>query len=160
MSQNQGFDLGGLLGSLLGGNKSAAAPAAGGSSGGLGGLGSIAKFMPILMALLASGGLQKIIGQLTSGGLGKQASSWVDPSAANMPVTGDQLTEALGPETVANFAAQAGMSQEDAAKALADALPTVVNAMTPQGEVPQHVDAPDASTMQAQINKLLGGAAQ
>jgi uncharacterized protein YidB (DUF937 family) len=157
MSQNQGFDIGGLLGSLLGGNKAAAAPGQGG--GAAGGLSSLAKFMPMIMALLASGGLTKIIGQLTSGGLGKQAASWVDPSAANEPITADQLTQALGPETVANFASQAGMSQEDAAQQLAQTLPGVVNAMTPDGQVPQNVQTPDVSTMQAQINKLLGESA-
>jgi uncharacterized protein YidB (DUF937 family) len=161
MSQNQGFDLGGLLNSVLGGNKSAAAPGA--SGGGLGGLlssGMITKMMPVLMGLLAGGGLSKLIGQLNGGGLGQQAKSWVSADQPNQPVTPDQLTQALGPETMQQFAAQTGMSQDEAAKAMSEALPQFVNAMTPQGEVPQNVQLPDMSNMQAQVNRLLGGGGQ
>ncbi len=172
MSQNQGFDLGSLLGGLLGGNKNAAAPgapaAAGGSGGGglsgmLGGLlsgGMLSKLMPMLTALVAGGGLQKLMGQLQGGGLGQQAKSWVSADQPNQPITGEQLTQALGPDTISQFATTTGMSQEAAAKAMAEALPGMVNAMTPQGEVPEHVETPDASTMQAHINSLLGSAQQ
>jgi uncharacterized protein YidB (DUF937 family) len=157
MSQNQGFDLGGLLKQVLGGGSQAAAPGSGGSgAAGLLSGGAVGKLMPMLMGMVAGGGLSKLMGQLHGGGLGDQAKSWVSADQPNAPVTGDQLTQALGPETVQHFAAQTGMSQDEAAKAMADVLPQVVNAATPQGQVPENMPMPDLSNMQSHINKLIG----
>jgi uncharacterized protein YidB (DUF937 family) len=105
-----------------------------------------------ITGLLVGGGLQKIMGQLQQGGLGGQAKSWVSTDAANQPVSPEQITQALGPETVNQVAADGGVSQEQAAQAVATALPSMVNAVTPDGEVPQHVDVPDTQTMHSQIN--------
>ena len=127
--------------------------------GGLLNSGMLSKLMPMLTGLVAGGGLQKLMGQLQGGGLGSQAKSWVSTDTPNQPITGEQLTGALGPDTISQFAASTGMSQDQAAQAMADALPGMVNAMTPQGEVPQHVDTPDPSTMQAQINTLFASTA-
>ena len=41
------------------------------------------------------GGLQGLIEQFTKSGLGEQAASWVS-QGANLPVSGEQLSQALG----------------------------------------------------------------
>ena len=82
------------------------------------------------------GGLQGLLGQLQSSGLADQVGSWVG-TGANKDVDAEQLRGALGDEKVANLAAKSGMSVEQLLPLLAAALPTVIDALTPDGNVPQ-----------------------
>ncbi|GAA2028216.1 hypothetical protein GCM10009839_29050 [Catenulispora yoronensis] len=144
-----GFDIGSLLNSVLGGSKQQGADgsqdgrsASGGGAGGLGGLVNadmLAKLGPMISSLMAGGGLSKLMGQLKGGGLGDQAKSWVSADRPNEPVTGEQLSEALGPDTISKFANTMGMTNEQAAQTMAQTLPGVVDAMTPDGKVPESV---------------------
>jgi uncharacterized protein YidB (DUF937 family) len=81
------------------------------------------------------GGLQGLVGQLTAGGLGDQVGSWVGVGP-NKDVNPQQLRGALGDETVSNLAAKSGMSVEQLLPLLAAALPAIVDALTPDGNVP------------------------
>ena len=109
-----------------------------GGAGGLN-LGSLAStLVPMLAgsgALSHLGGLSGIIGKLTSGGLGAQANSWVG-TGANEPVHPDQLEAALGTDTVAQVASQAGISHDQAKTGLASLLPQLINHATPGGSIP------------------------
>lgn len=145
-----GFDMGSLLNNLLGGAKKQAAdgsqPGQQGQpqSGAMGGMLSgdmLARLTPMLGSLLAGGGLAKLMSQLKGGGLGDQAKSWVATDQQNQPVSGEQLTRALGPDTISQFANTLGMSNDKAAQTMAQTLPGVVDAMTPDGQVPQNVPA-------------------
>lgn len=132
-----GNDLGSLLGSLLGGS--------GGQGGGSGGniLGSL---FGALMgggaggAQAAGGGgnnpLGGLMNMLTKSGLVDQAQSWVG-TGANQPVSADQIKAALPDETLQKVAQDAGVTPDAAAAELAQALPTAVDKLTPNGEVPQ-----------------------
>ena len=137
-----GFDLGSLLGGLLGNKQQSgdgSQPQQGGAAGGLGGLLNsdlLAKLTPLLGGLLAGGGLTKLMGQLKGAGLGDQAKSWVATDQANQPVTGDQLSQALGQDTISQFANTMGLTNEQAAQTMAQTLPQVVDAMTPEGRLP------------------------
>ena len=82
------------------------------------------------------GGLQGLVGQLQSSGLADQVGSWVGVGP-NKDVDAEQLRGALGDETVSNLAAKSGMSVEQLLPVLAAALPTVVDALTPDGNVPK-----------------------
>ena len=82
------------------------------------------------------GGLGGLVGQLQSSGLADQVGSWVG-TGTNQDVDADQLRGALGDDKVANLAAKSGMSVEQLLPLLAAALPTVVDALTPDGNVPQ-----------------------
>ncbi|MEV7562873.1 YidB family protein [Streptomyces sp. NPDC089795] len=130
-----GNDLGSLLGGLLGG------------SGGQGGSGG-ARGGDILGALLGalmggSGGSQAggsnplggLMDMLTRSGLADQAQSWIG-TGDNRSVSGAQIAEALPDEALRKAAAQAGVSPEEAADQIAQALPTAVDKLSPQGQLP------------------------
>jgi uncharacterized protein YidB (DUF937 family) len=51
-------------------------------------------------------------------------------------VAPDQLARALGPDMVDTLQQQTGMDRETRLSQLAQALPEVVHALTPQGRVP------------------------
>jgi uncharacterized protein YidB (DUF937 family) len=88
------------------------------------------------------GGLGGLVGALTQGGLGNVASSWVG-TGQNLPVSPDQITQALGGggggagNILAQLAQAAGMSHGDAASGLSQILPGLVDKLTPDGQVPQ-----------------------
>lgn len=81
------------------------------------------------------GGVQGIVSQLQSQGLGNTVKSWVG-TGANEPVTGDQLHAALGSDVIAQLAAKVGMKPEDLSAKLAQVLPGAIDKLTPNGTVP------------------------
>jgi uncharacterized protein YidB (DUF937 family) len=119
-------------------NAMGAAP--GGAAGGLGSLlssGMVQKLAPMIGGLLAGGGLSKLMEGLKGAGAGSQAKSWVSADQPNQPVSGEQITQALGPEQISQVANTLGMTNEQAAHTMATALPQVVDAMTPDGHLPE-----------------------
>lgn len=86
------------------------------------------------------GGLQGLIQQFTQAGLGQQAQSWVS-TGANMPISADDLARVFGGASgggagpLGQILSQLGMSQEQAMGGLADALPQVVDQLTPNGSI-------------------------
>ncbi|MFF3792567.1 YidB family protein [Streptomyces sp. NPDC001981] len=142
-----GNDLGGLLGSLLGG----------GSQGG--GSGNAGNILGALLGALggnasAGGGgggantLEGLIGMLTRSGLLDQAQSWVG-TGENKPVSGAQIAQALPEETLQKVAQDAGVSTEQAADDIARSLPAAVDKLTPAGEVPKGGSIEDLIRAQA-----------
>jgi uncharacterized protein YidB (DUF937 family) len=115
-----------MLGGLLGGR-------------GGGGGGTMGALMPVLAGLLASGGLSKIMGGLKANGLSAQADSWVG-TGANEPVSGKDIEQAAGKEEIQKVAQQLGISESQAADALAQALPEVVDKVSPEGKLPPEQD--------------------
>jgi uncharacterized protein YidB (DUF937 family) len=111
-----GIDLGSILKSLQGGSGDQLA-------GGL-------------QALLGkAGGLQGILGQLERSGLGDQVRSWIG-TGQNKQVSAQQIREALGEDDVAAVAEKSGVSKDEAASGLADALPQLVDKLSPDGRLP------------------------
>ena len=82
-----------------------------------------------------NGGLGGLVDKFRQAGLGDVIGSWVG-SGANRPVSGDQLTQVLGGDTMAELARQMGLNPDDAANQLSHILPGVVDTLTPQGHVP------------------------
>lgn len=83
------------------------------------------------------GGLQGLMGTLQNAGLGDALASWIG-TGQNMPVSGDQIQQALGDGGQLQQLAQAtGLSQGDAASHLSEMLPELIDKLTPNGEVPQ-----------------------
>ena len=83
----------------------------------------------------AGGGLGGLVSQFNKSGMGDVIGSWIS-SGQNMPVSGDQLSQVLGSDTIANIAKQLGVSQDDAAGQLSQILPQIVDQLTPQGQAP------------------------
>jgi len=85
------------------------------------------------------GGLSGLLNQFRSAGLGQQADSWVS-TGQNMPVSGDQVTTALGHGNVQSMSQRLGLPQGATAAALAALLPVVIDQLTPKGHVEQGGD--------------------
>ncbi|GAA3050814.1 hypothetical protein GCM10020000_34770 [Streptomyces olivoverticillatus] len=58
-------------------------------------------------------------------------------TGANQPLSGPEIAQAMPYQTLEHVAQQAGVTPEQAADQLAEALPEVVDKLTPTGEVPQ-----------------------
>lgn len=125
---------GGLLGSLMGGNNQQ--QGAGGSNMAA----MIPMLLPVLTGMLANngnqGGLGGLVEKFTQAGLGNAVQSWIG-SGDNEPVNGEQVTQALGGNVIGDVASKLGLDQGAAAGLLAQALPAVINQLTPQGQAPQ-----------------------
>ena len=110
-----------------------------GSGGGLGGLleglmGGSGQPTPQANAS-ASDGLGALLERFQQSGYGHIANSWIG-RGQNQPIAPDQLQEALGPETVSDFARQTGVSEDEALTQLSQGLPTLVDRLTPEGRIP------------------------
>ena len=80
-------------------------------------MGIVQKVAPALIGMLGGGGAAKLLKGFTESGLGGKADSWVG-TGGNEAVTSDQVTQALGADRVAQFAAQAGIPEDQAGEVL------------------------------------------
>jgi uncharacterized protein YidB (DUF937 family) len=107
----------------------------------------------ILSQLLArQGGLQGLLQQLQSAGLGDQVKSWVG-TGENKPVTGEQLGAALPPADLQGWAHQTGLPIDQLLAGLSKLLPQAVDHATPAGHVP--AAAAEAPDVEAIVRRLL-----
>ena len=90
--------------------------------------------LPLVASLLMNGGLQKILGR-QQGGKGSKGQSWV-ASGPNEPADADDIRAAMEPGELGEIARQLGVSEDEAAAAVAQVLPDVVDQATPSGELP------------------------
>lgn len=86
--------------------------------------------------LISDTGLGGLVEKFTQAGHAEKARSWVS-AGPNEPLSGPEVTEALGRDKVAEVAREAGIPHEQAADELAAAIPKVVNELTPEGKVPE-----------------------
>ena len=127
-----------VLGSVMGGQQHSGA-----AGGGLSSLISMVTSNPQLMQAVTGmlsndgghGGLGGLMAKFQQAGLGDVVGSWVG-SGQNQPVSGEQLTNVLGADTMANLAEKLGMSQGDAAGQLSNILPGLIDKLTPNGAAP------------------------
>ncbi len=131
---------GGGLADVLGGLLRGGQPGAGGQLGagqlgagplGAGPLGGADQLGGLLSGGL--GGLTEIFGQA---GMRQQVDSWI-AQGPNMAISPDQITKAFGMDRLGDLAAQAGMTQAEAASQLSEILPGLVDRMTPGGAMPR-----------------------
>ena len=83
------------------------------------------------------GGLSGLLQNFQEKGLGGLASSWVG-TGQNLPISADQIQNVLGSDQVKQLAAKAGITPDIAGSALSQLLPTLVDRLTPNGQMPQH----------------------
>lgn len=81
------------------------------------------------------GGLGGLLDKLQKGGLGNVASSWVGPGQ-NQSVSPGQLGSVLGPDIIKTLAQRSGLSEEGLTRQLSQALPGLVDKLTPKGRLP------------------------
>jgi uncharacterized protein YidB (DUF937 family) len=123
----------GLLDAILGGMMGGQRQSAGGL--GMGAPGQNPLLQIILQLLMQNGGLQGMMGKMQQAGYGDQAQSWIG-TGQNMPIDPNVLSQIFGQGQLQDIAEQLGMSRGEAEGQLAQALPDVVDRMTPQGQIP------------------------
>jgi len=95
-----------------------------------------AEMATVVNGLIAQhGGLPGMVKQLEEQGLGPAVRSWIS-TGANQAVSGDQLHQALGADTIGRLAAAVGLTPAELTQKLATALPTVIDKLTPAGKLP------------------------
>ncbi len=99
-----------------------------------------------------TGGLAVLLQKLQENGLGNVADSWVS-TGKNLPISPDQLQNALGSGELGSLAEKLGMSTGDVSSQLADLLPGVVDKLTPNGQVP---DMGSLGDLLGSLTKRLG----
>ena len=130
-----------LLGGLLGGSGSGSGGALGGLGGLLGGGGSVTgasaltALIPVVTSMLAGGGLSKILSGMSAAGLDDKAKSWVS-TGESKPISADEVKQVVDKSQIDEVAAKAGVSHDEAAGLIAQALPAMVDHVTPDGTVP------------------------
>ena len=114
---NQGLDLGSIIGMVA----------------------NNPQMMSAITSMLSNdgtqGGLGGLVDKFQQAGLGDVIGSWVG-TGANQPVSGDQLTQVLGGDTMADLARKMGLNPQDMASQLSNILPGVIDTLTPQGQAP------------------------
>ncbi len=78
------------------------------------------------------GGVSGLVQQLQQGGLADVVQSWVG-SGANLPVSADQIKQALDPGTLEKLAADHGLSVDSLCQQLATHLPKAIGHLGADG---------------------------
>ncbi|APW40992.1 hypothetical protein RD110_26580 [Rhodoferax koreense] len=135
----------GLLDSVLGAvlNNGQQQPSQPGEAGGLGGLLGVLASNPQLLQVItgmlsngsAQGGLGGLVEKFQQAGMGDVIGSWIG-AGHNQPISGDQLGQVLGSDTLSNIASQLGVQPNEAASQLSHVLPGLIDKLTPQGQAP------------------------
>lgn len=80
-------------------------------------------------------GLHDLMDRFRESGHGDTANSWVS-TGANQSISPPQLEQALGSDRIAWLMQETGMSREELLSGLSGAVPTAVDALTPEGRMP------------------------
>ncbi len=83
-----------------------------------------------------AGGLAGLVQAFQAKGLEGLISSWVG-TGPNAPISPQQLQHGLGSELLEQLAGRAGVSPEIASTHLANLLPTLIDRLTPNGNLPE-----------------------
>jgi uncharacterized protein YidB (DUF937 family) len=83
------------------------------------------------------GGLSAIVAKLQQSGLGEQVKSWIG-NGQNLPITAQQLQQALGSDTAKQLAARFNIPLDQLTEVLAQQLPLAVDHASPNGTLPHN----------------------
>lgn len=83
-----------------------------------------------------NGGIEGVVAQFEQTGFGQQVKSWVG-AGQNLPITTEQIQQALGSDRVKELAAKYGLPIDKVVQLLAQNLPTAVDKATPEGRLPK-----------------------
>lgn len=98
---------------------------------------------------MGQGGLGGLLQQLQANGLGEQVQSWIS-TGPNQPISGEQLSAALGMDVMNGMANEAGVSQAQAGDQLSQLLPQLVDRLSPNGQLPE------GNSLDVMLGQLLG----
>jgi uncharacterized protein YidB (DUF937 family) len=81
------------------------------------------------------GGVAGVVAELEKTGIGQQVKSWV-ATGPNLPISGDQLKQALGGDKLKELAGSFSIPVDKVTEFLAEHLPTAIDKATPDGKLP------------------------
>ena len=146
----QGGSSGGGLGDILGGQGGGLGGMFGDRSGGLGGGVSSGLGGALPGGWLAGwaarrrrrlwGGLGGLLDQFRQNGYGDHVDSWVN-TGQNRRLAPDELSQALGPDTIDELEQQTGLPRQQLLSELSEELPDAVDQFTPDGRLPTEQEA-------------------
>lgn len=114
------------------------------------------KLMEAAMGLLSKdspvGGMQGLLAQFLQAGMGDAVQSWLG-DGANKPVAGSDIEQALGGDVVQQLADKANMAPSEASSVLAQALPAMIDKLSPQGQAQEM----DFGSLQSMLGGFLKG---
>jgi uncharacterized protein YidB (DUF937 family) len=90
--------------------------------------------MLALQLLQQNGGIEGLLGRFQQAGYGQQAQSWIG-TGQNLPIDPGVLMQIFGQGQMGRIAQQMGLSPDEASGGLAQVLPSLIDEMTPQGQV-------------------------
>src|SRR4051812_3416200 len=94
-------------------------------------------------------GLQALVDRLRDAGLGDRVESWIG-TGENRPVQPQELDRAFQGQEADSMAHEAGMERPGLLALLSQVLPKLVDAMTPEGHLPQPADDAPMSAVPGQ----------
>ncbi|WP_312897028.1 YidB family protein [Microvirga soli] len=97
--------------------------------GGLGGL------LGGLLGGAGGGGLGGLFDEFRQNGYGDHVDSWASPGQ-NRRIAPDELSQALGPDTLDDLEQQTGLPRQQLLSELSEELPDAVDQFTPDGRLP------------------------
>ena len=89
-----------------------------------------------LSRLTGSNGIDlgSLVNSFNNGGLGELVNSWLG-DGENQAISTDQVTKVIGSEKLSEFASQLGLSVEEAAGGLTEALPQMIDKASSGGSL-------------------------
>jgi uncharacterized protein YidB (DUF937 family) len=104
------------------------------------------------------GGLYGLIERFQEAGLENIIRSWIS-SGPNLLISSDQIQHVLDRGYLRQISEETGLSQDQTASILSEALPGLIDRFTPDGKLPQN-GLGDIGTMLGQLAKITGVARQ
>lgn len=95
-----------------------------------------APLLALLLRRLKNGGLQQLIGRARGAGLGGKVDSWISTSRKNQPLDVADVDRIIEPTEIRRISVETGLDEADVKRRVAEALPSLVDDMTPGGQVP------------------------
>jgi uncharacterized protein YidB (DUF937 family) len=105
---------------------------------GQGGTGALSDILSQVLGKTDLGSIGGLLQQLQQSGLGPQVASWLG-NGANLPVSVDQLKDALGDPHLRQLAAQLGLPVDQLLGQLSQHLPDAVDHMSPHGTLEEQL---------------------
>lgn len=105
----------------------------------------------------AVGGIGGLVERFQAAGMGDTIASWIG-RGENLPISADQLREVLGSGTLGQVAQGSGLDAGHLGELLAQALPGLVDRLTPDGQAPAG-GLGDMGELLGKLGPLLGGRA-
>ena len=86
--------------------------------------------------LQSSGGLSGLVQMFQQKGMGDMVSAWIK-TGPNPPISGPQVHNVFGGDQITQLATKLGVPPQAASSLVASVLPTLVDKLTPDGQIPQ-----------------------